>query len=282
MIVRHWQIGVIVLLIPAVLCLSAQDNAYLMHSVQPGETLYAIARHYHVDVKEILAINNIVDKEYKVKAGEKLKIPRVAATSSTHQLPSTDKPYHIEHIVKKGETLYKIASLYHTKPEWIKQANQLPSDAVFIGQTLKIPSADIVSHSPPAAKEAVKNTHHTPISAGENDKTEQNKMKNTFIFDYNNNETSFFDKGIATWIEQDSSVYSSRFYALHKTAPIGTILSVRNLMNNKTAYVKVVGKIPDIDDNKNIVVILSGSAARYLEAMDQKFLVEISYVNKKN
>jgi hypothetical protein len=53
-------------------------------------------------------------------------------------------------------------------------------------------------------------------------------------------------------------------------------------MNDKVAYVKVVGKLQDNDNNKNTIVKVSGATAKYLEVIDPKFLVEISYVNKKN
>jgi rare lipoprotein A (peptidoglycan hydrolase) len=87
---------------------------------------------------------------------------------------------------------------------------------------------------------------------------------------------------MAEWIDNQDENNGSKFYALHKTAPIGTVLKVRNLMNDKVAYVKVVGKLQDADNNKNTIVKVSGATAKYLEVIDPKFLVEISYVNKKN
>jgi histone H3/H4 len=48
-------------------------------------------------------------------------------------------------------------------------------------------------------------------------------------------------------------------------------------MNNKTIRVKVIGKLPDTGENKNILIRISESAAKQLNALDEKFLVEITY-----
>ena len=42
------------------------------------------------------------------------------------------------HIVKKGDTLYKIAKLYNVSIESIKQNSNLKSDVIAIGQKLTI------------------------------------------------------------------------------------------------------------------------------------------------
>ena len=44
------------------------------------------------------------------------------------------------YVVKKGDTLYKIANIYNTTINELKNINQLTSDNLFIGQNLKIPS----------------------------------------------------------------------------------------------------------------------------------------------
>jgi LysM repeat protein len=260
---------------------TAQDNAYVNHTVKSGETLYSIARLYKIEVKDILTANHISDKEYKVKIGDILKIP-VRNSDNTAETKKENTPLK-EHHVMQGETLYKIAAMYNTTPEVIKQLNQLKSDGINIGQILKVPSDDNATEKslPVSSTPAPPAVSTKPIS--ENDVKDLSEMKSTYIQDYNANEATYFDKGIATWLEEtDDATTSSRFYALHKTAPIGTILKIRNLMNNKIAYVKVVGKLPDIEENHNVIVKVSGATAKYLEVFDPKFLVEISYVNKKN
>src|SRR4029078_2010587 len=60
---------------------------------------------------------------------------------------------------------------------------------------------------------------------------ERNPDDNTKSISRNDNEVKHDEKGIAAWTL--SSYDEGNFYALHATAPQGTVITVRNLMNNK-------------------------------------------------
>ena len=83
------------------------------------------------------------------------------------------------------------------------------------------------------------------------------------------------ERGIAVWTH--SSYDEGNFYALHATAPPGTVITVRNLMNSITITVKVIGRLPPTSNNENVLIKLSESAAKKLNVLDEKFLVEINY-----
>lgn len=258
--------------------ISAQENT-IRHTVKQGETLYSIAREYKVDVKQIFELNNITDREHKVKLGDVLLISGSAKTVDFAK-PATSSVSATTHEVKSGETLFRIARMYNTTPEAIKAYNNLKSDGVNLGQVLRIPGEATTTPTSYTEPERVVTKSLPPVT--EEDKKEVISNKATFATDYNKNEASYFDKGMAEWIDNNNESDGSKFYAMHKTAPIGTVLKVRNLMNDKVAYVKVVGKLQDNDSNRNTIVKVSGATAKYLEVIDPKFLVEISYVNKKN
>jgi LysM repeat protein len=263
---------------------SAQENT-IRHTVKQGETLYSIARTYKVDVKQIFELNNITDREHKVKLGDVLI---VSGNATTNTKPATTTSFttksNATHEVKSGETLFRIAKMYNTTPEAIKSLNNLNSDGLNLGQVLRVPGGTANTFSEPVrtVTPVAPVTTKTLPPVTEADKKEVISNKTTFATDYTKNEASYFDKGMAEWIDNTEESEGSKFYAMHKTAPIGTVLKVRNLMNDKVAYVKVVGKLQDNDNNKNTIVKVSGATAKYLEVIDPKFLVEISYVNKKN
>ncbi|AMR26731.1 hypothetical protein A0257_06150 [Hymenobacter psoromatis] len=71
---------------------------------------------------------------------------------------------------------------------------------------------------------------------------------------------------------------TDKYLALHKTAPIGTIMQVKNQMNGQSVYVRVIGVLPDTGENDNILVRLSPRAVQKLGTTDSKFRVETSYV----
>ena len=68
------------------------------------------------------------------------------------------------------------------------------------------------------------------------------------------------------------------FLALHRTAPVGTIMQVRNQMNDLSVFVKVIGKLPDTGANDKLVVKISRKAYERLAAIDKRFRVEVSYM----
>jgi rare lipoprotein A (peptidoglycan hydrolase) len=84
------------------------------------------------------------------------------------------------------------------------------------------------------------------------------------------------ETGIATWID-NTDINPNRYFALHRTAPIGTIIRVRNKMNSKYVFVKVVGVLPDTGDNANLIIKLSKAGAVKLDVIDARFQAELSF-----
>ena len=71
---------------------------------------------------------------------------------------------------------------------------------------------------------------------------------------------------------------TDKYLALHKTAPVGTIMQVKNAMNGQSVYVRVIGKLPDTGENNNILVRLSPRAVQKLGTADSRFRVETNYI----
>ena len=98
--------------------------------VQPGDTLYGIARKFGVTLDAIVALNRIVNPWY-IRAGQVLLIP----TGAPPPPPSTRM-----HIVVAGDTVYGIAARYGVTPWSIISLNNLANpNLIFVGQTLRIP-----------------------------------------------------------------------------------------------------------------------------------------------
>ena len=86
----------------------------------------------------------------------------------------------------------------------------------------------------------------------------------------------YFQNGAAYW--QREREMGSDFYALHRLAPVGSIIQITNPMKKKTLYAKVIAPIPDRAYGDDIIVVLSPSVAKLLGAKDPKFFVEIRYL----
>lgn len=93
--------------------------------VKKGDSLWSIAKKYNMTVDELKSINNL--KSNLLSIGQRLKIKESNDNQNIY-------------IVKKGDTLYKIANIYGTTVDNLKALNNLKSNNLSIGQKLIVPS----------------------------------------------------------------------------------------------------------------------------------------------
>jgi len=114
------------------------QRAYVYHRVRNGETLSVIARKYRTSVRSIMRANNLRRSNYIV-AGKRLKIPRRGYRQSSP--PTVQKPRNgqaVNHIVRKGNSLFTIAKRYGTTTKKIQELNHLSTTTLQKGQVLII------------------------------------------------------------------------------------------------------------------------------------------------
>jgi LysM repeat protein len=104
------------------------------YMVKNGDTLWEIAAAYGVSISELKRLNDLGSST--VYAGRWLKIPE---HDSDAQIQTAQFTYDI-YTVKRGDNLSKIANRYKVTPESIKEVNQLPTNRLYAGMSLKIPS----------------------------------------------------------------------------------------------------------------------------------------------
>ena len=120
-------------------------SIYVTHKVRNGESLSVIARRYRTSVSAIMALNRLKSSRY-IKAGWKLKIPTkkkyaYVKKASSPVLYSKAKGKPTEYVVKKGDSLWKIAKRFDTTTMAIKSLNQLNNSRLRIGQVLLLSKA---------------------------------------------------------------------------------------------------------------------------------------------
>jgi hypothetical protein len=93
--------------------------------VKKGDSLWSIAKKYKMTVDELKSINNL--KSNLLSIGQRLKIKESNDNQNIY-------------IVKKGDTLYKIANMYGTTVDNLKALNNLKNNNLSIGQKLIVPS----------------------------------------------------------------------------------------------------------------------------------------------
>ncbi len=116
------------------------------HTVLPGDNLSNLARHYDVEVSELITSNNIqtVDKELSI--GQSLRVTPPVPTDSATPSPVSTLPPEISssdeetyHTVDFGETLSGIAEKYNLRWRELATWNNIPSPyTVKVGQKLRL------------------------------------------------------------------------------------------------------------------------------------------------
>lgn len=121
-----------------------EGKKYYIHTVEKGQTLYAIARAYDLTVNDILLENP--DAMNGIKPGQNLRIPfdkKASITTVVITPPDTGKKFII-HKVEPQQTVYSIAKKYNVTELQIYDANPDARFGLKIGQELKIPQAAAV------------------------------------------------------------------------------------------------------------------------------------------
>ncbi len=113
-------------------------DAYIVHRVRRGETLSTIARRHGTSVSAIVRTNNLRSRN-RIRSGQRLKIPSRGGTVRASAVIATgNQAATLTHIVRRGDSLWKLASRYATTVDRIKRDNSLRGDRLHVGQKLRV------------------------------------------------------------------------------------------------------------------------------------------------
>ena len=119
------------------------ENNLTQHIVKQGETLFSISKTYHLDIKTLRQINHLTGNEISV--GQVIKVPKQAAQSETDKAEHINtKPENettdeaVYHIVKPGETLYRIHVNYKVSISKLRKLNHLKGNYIKVGQKIRV------------------------------------------------------------------------------------------------------------------------------------------------
>lgn len=118
---------------------NGQSSDTFNHTIERGETVYAIATMYGVSVQDIYRLNP--ESKESIKAGSTLKIPQRDAVAAPAGKKGEDFLYHT---IQPKETLYSLSTKYAVPATAIIDANPGLSAATFtIGKNIRIPATQI-------------------------------------------------------------------------------------------------------------------------------------------
>ncbi len=242
---------------------------------------------------EPLVADAAVKEEVKIEeprvAPKKTEIPnetKEVVFVSTKSPSATTKATGdgISHTVKPGESLFLLAKMYGSSIEELVQWNGLTSNNIKVGQMLQVGRAatTAASTNPIAATttttptttasevlvEEVKSEPIVTVPAAE-PKQESTAPNTSGGF------TNTKESGLAEVIPGTEA--NKKYLVLHRNAPIGSVIRIKNEENDLTIFARVVGVLPETGDNSKVLIKLSKAAFEQLKGVNTRFPVEILY-----
>ncbi|MDX1627783.1 MAG: LysM peptidoglycan-binding domain-containing protein [Fulvivirga sp.] len=251
------------------------ESQGVIHVVAPKETLYSISRKYNITIQQIKEWNqlnsNALDIGQKLVISKSAELPKSESANSRDEVRTERKT----HVVKQSETLFALSRKYEVDVADLRKWNQLPSNEISIGQVLIVEGPGNNDQSEitiPPDTNALVTTRPQEVSP---EVTKERLKRNPNLQEKAEFE-EIIESGLAALIEGSDN--TRKYLALHRTAEVGTIMRLRNEMNDQEVFVRVLGKLPDTGVNENIIVRISKSAYERLGAIDPKFRVTVSYL----
>lgn len=276
------------------------DGWIINHKIKSGETIFSIARNYHIP-PAMLADANEISLQQKLTPGSRLEIPLGAYNLKTETGMYTDEMRPIYHRLHAGESLKRIAKNSNINQRRLLDWNYMTPDDVYDGTILKVgwilydatgtslpPAKDPApsqSTAPPAAvvPPAANPTFYKPkqdtihiVQPVLTDTSEEEKTEAEMLYDAQTTHGITTEKGPAAFFKSNNTV-ASFYYAFHNDAPKGAIIKVRNTNNGRTVFVKVLGPMPNTGLYHNCIIGISSRAKAELGVRDEKAWCELSY-----
>lgn len=133
-------------------------TAAKIHIVKKNDTLYSLAKKYHISVQDLKEANNLVSSNLGL--GDRLVVP--PRTSSARKHSSSRKSTNAVHKVCKGETLYGIARKAGISVAELKRINGMSSNKLKPGTVLALrerePVASRTDSNSPVKRYSVRNS----------------------------------------------------------------------------------------------------------------------------
>ncbi len=246
------------------------------HIVLERETLFSISRQYGVTVYQLKMWNGLTDTG--VNLGQEL-IVRPESKNSVSSISTEPKSVSMMHTVSTKETMFSITRQYGISIEQLREWNGLQSDELKVGQTLIVSqpvynSNKIIFQTVPDQVESPQLPLPDEIKPFVKTQPRENEPTIT-ISEGVRGTNEILESGLAELIEGTQG--NRKYLALHRTAPVGSILKVKNEMSNREVFVRVMGKLPDTALTDRLIIKISKSAYDRLGAIDPRFRVEVTY-----
>lgn len=223
-----------------------------------------------VEEKKEVAIPPIKKKEIKEPTLKKEEIEKATESPEKFNWNFYYGDKDLFHTVKKGETLYKIATYYSLSVQELMELNKLENSLIEKGQALLIrkgkkKTTTRLNTQPKTEKKELPKVEEPKAETYTTPEIEETKPTAT---------KEVKEAGMVMVID-DNFPDADKNIALHTTAKVGTIILVTNNASKESVYVRVVGLLQT--DDKNVVIMISPEAAKTIGIKGSKGQVQLGF-----
>ena len=284
-------------------------NLFIWHTVVSKENLYSVSSTYYLSTKVVAKQNQLKEKS-SLKPGKKIKIPlnKNNFTQSIKTPISNVLPLY--YVVHKKESLSIVAKKNgDLNIDLLKKWNRLnsskikPSQKIIIGFLIKKSESSVIIETDKTNQDSnvksdigydiqEKPKSEIQIVTPQADTAVVNELMNDLENAGTSDDEGFFVDSfpvankynqqitrtgrIATF-KSTSGWTDKKYFVLMNDLPIGTIVRITNLDNNRSICAKVIGGLPAINSNNNLLIRVSSAAANTLKIPDKIITVTVGF-----
>ncbi|ATL47698.1 hypothetical protein COR50_11255 [Chitinophaga caeni] len=244
------------------------DNGFtpVYHLVADKETLYRISiNNRKVPIENIRTWNNLSGDA--VQADSYLIVGWLKKKGATASTMATSTPA-------------PAPAKQETAPAPPPQVQEVAKTAQQAEETANATLA-VNNSTPPPVENAVKVVKEEPAKAAASTASmnvpDVEGFEQLYMQQTSSGKDAVSEKGPGAWFRSNAVANSGKYYALHNSAPRGTIVKVTNPLNGKFIYAKVLDAIPQLKQNANLIIKLSDGAMAALGTNETRFYCELSY-----
>lgn len=240
------------------------NNLEFNYVLPAGTSLYAAGRQFGLSMDDVYLLNPKFRLGYSVGDEMRVPLPRPAIRS---YIPYDSINFYcpVYYEFRRGETLYGlIHRSLKLEDEQVLYINNpgLSAETLFPGQLLFIGWLSVagITDEMQGAIEDPYIKSNTGLREAWNS-ISANKRLTT-------------QKGKAAWTREGDR---SKFMALHRTAPINSLIEIMDKRTGKILYCRVVGRIPDQVYDPNVQVVVSPLLVKAFGVRDRFFYVQVKH-----
>lgn len=280
-----------------------QDHGWaITHPVKAGETVFSLARRYHVPPAILADVNNL-NYQSPLSTGSRVLIPLGAYNQLTTP-PNGGEYRPIYYRVSGDDDLRSIARASIVSQRALQGWNGLLDNELHTGQILKVgwvlydntnlqpgqpkpassqqplviaaPKPATSSVFRPRSRDTIIQIIQPPRDTADVDTIAISAAETEYLSQTYNGQSVHTEKGPVAFYGSKTG-NNSFFYAFHNTASKGTIIKVHNPGTGKTIFVKVLGPMPETRLYHNSVLGINAKARAALGVTTEKAWCELSY-----